>query len=179
MKKLFDKIIFVFLLLGCVGSKKNFYLPFSKNQESKLIQSWNGPYGHTGHLQYAYDFIMPIGTPVLAAHAGRVVKVEEQYEDNNKTPGKENFVIIDNGNKTYSRYYHLTKNGVLVQVGDKVKINDTIALSGNTGASAGPHLHFDVTKGCYDWGCQTIAFRFKNTSENPLTAGKTYKPLKR
>lgn len=151
-------------------------MPFAKEQTSKLIQGWNGKYGHVERLQYAYDFIMPIGTAILAAHSGTVVALEESYDDNTRTPGKENYLIIDHGNKTYSRYYHLTKNGVLVEIGDKVKTNDKIALSGNSGASGGPHLHFDVTKDCFNWGCQTIEFKFKNSTENPLQAGKTYSP---
>ncbi len=162
-------------LSGCTSSKK-FFLPYSSQQDSKLIQGWNGKYGHVEHVAYAYDFLMPIGTPVLASHKGTVISVEQSFEDNTKTPGKENFVIIDNGNNTFSRYYHLTKNGVRVKVGERVKVKDTIGFSGNSGASGGPHLHFDVTKDCYNWGCQTIQFEFKNAIENPLQAGKTYSP---
>jgi len=47
------------------------------------------------------------------------------------------------------------------------------ARGGDSGASAGPHLHFDVTKECFDWGCQTIKVEFENVKENPLKAGLT------
>lgn len=167
------------IISSCAANKRIFYLPISNEQNSKLIQGWGGPYGHVGHLQYAYDFIMPIGSPVLAAHNGTVIALEERYDDNTKTPGQENFVIIDHGSGTFSRYYHLTKNGVLVEIGHQIKINDTIALSGNSGASGGPHLHFDITKDCYSWGCKTIEFKFKNSSENPLQPGKVYTPDKK
>ncbi len=46
----------------------------------------------------------------------------------------------------YSRYYHLSKDRVLVNVGDNVDKAQVIGLSGNTGYSSGPHLHFDVVQ---------------------------------
>ena len=45
---------------------------------------------------------------------------------------------------------------MLVSVGQRVPAGQEVGRSGDSGASAGPHLHFDVTRGCPDWGCQTI-----------------------
>lgn len=109
---------------------------------------------------------MPIVSPVIAARDGEVIKVEERNLDGTRVLGEENVVIIKHSDGTFARYFHPTKPGALVSTGDKVAQGTRIALSGNSGASAGPHLHFDVTKGCFEWGCQTIKIDFSNVKEN-------------
>ncbi|MBB3189719.1 peptidoglycan DD-metalloendopeptidase family protein [Halomonas cerina] len=81
------------------------------------------------------DFAMPIGTAVDAPANGRVEKVGHH-------PAAGRYIVIrhDNGYKT--RYLHLSKP--LVKRGDRVAMGDKIALSGNTGRSTGPHLHYEV-----------------------------------
>jgi len=155
-----------------------YILPYPTASSCKLLQGHNGPYGHTGAVEFAYDFQMPIGSPVNAARDGEVVSVVEKNNDGTRVPGEENVVVIKHSDGTFGRYYHLTKQGALVSVGDKVKQGDRIALSGNSGASAGPHLHFDVTKECFEWGCQTIPIQFVNSKENPLKASSVYEALK-
>ena len=149
-------------------------LPFTVGDSARLIQGNNGPYGHTAHAAFAFDFIMAIGTPVTAARAGRVAATENRFQDGTRKPGEENFVIVQHDDSTFGRYYHLTHDGALVAVGAMVAAGDTIGQSGNTGASAGPHLHFDVTAGCYRWGCQTLAIRFINAGSDTLVQGRTY-----
>jgi murein DD-endopeptidase MepM/ murein hydrolase activator NlpD len=78
---------------------------------------------------------------------------------------------------TFGRYYHSTRGGVLVTAADRVQRGDLIGRSGDTGASAGPHLHFDVTRSCPEWGCQTVPIAFSDTNENPLRAGSSYTAL--
>jgi len=155
----------------------SYQLPFPVGDSAKLIQGNNGPYGHTGAAAYAFDFIMPIGSAVTAARSGRVYATESRYVDNNRNPGQENYVVIQHSDGTFGRYYHLTQGGALVQVGATVTRGDTIARSGDTGASAGPHLHFDVTKGCAEWGCQTIRIQFDNAGADSLVQGHIYKAL--
>ncbi|HEY6249824.1 MAG TPA: M23 family metallopeptidase [Candidatus Angelobacter sp.] len=154
-----------------------YLLPFPIGAKVYVLQGNNGPWGHTKEIAYAYDFKMPIGSDVCAARSGAVVKTETRFIDGNRTPGQENFIFIDHGDRTFSRYYHLTKDGVLVKVGDHVQAGDKIGRSGNTGASAGPHLHFDVTEKCPEWGCQTIPVEFSNAAQNPLQADKEYQAL--
>jgi murein DD-endopeptidase MepM/ murein hydrolase activator NlpD len=149
-------------------------LPFPAGDSARLVQGNNGPWGHSGAAAFAFDFVMPIGSPVTAARPGRVFATESRFVDGNKTPGQENFVFIRHDDGTFARYYHLTQNGVLVTVGSAVARGDTIARSGNTGASAGPHLHFDVTRGCAEWGCQTIPVRFINAGADSLIEDRTY-----
>ena len=81
------------------------------------------------------DFAMPIGTPVQAPANGRVEKV-----GNHPAAGRYIVIRHDNGYKT--RYLHLSKP--LVSNGQRVSMGDRIALSGNTGRSTGPHLHYEV-----------------------------------
>jgi len=154
-----------------------YLLPYPVGDSARLVQGNNGPYGHTGHAAYAFDFLRPIGSAVTAAKAGRVVAVENRYVDASRKPGEENFIVVQHADSTFGRYYHLTNNGALAQVGTLVAAGDTIGRSGDTGASAGPHLHFDVTTGCYRWGCQTVPIGFLNSSGDSLQQGKTYRAL--
>lgn len=145
-----------------------------KPERTNFFKATKVPGGHQGHCSFAYDFQMPIGTPVHAARSGKVVHVEQSHKDATRKPGEENVVVIQHDDGTYARYYHLTQNGAKVAVGKDVKQKQLIALSGDSGASAGPHLHFDVTKECFKWGCQTIKMEFHNTKQNPLKAGEFY-----
>ncbi|HEY1844565.1 MAG TPA: murein DD-endopeptidase MepM [Buttiauxella sp.] len=81
------------------------------------------------------DFAMPQGTPVLSVGDGEVVMA--------KRSGAAGYIVAVRHGRTYTtRYMHLKK--LLVKPGQKVKRGDRIALSGNTGRSTGPHLHYEV-----------------------------------
>ncbi|MCS7239684.1 MAG: M23 family metallopeptidase [Candidatus Bipolaricaulota bacterium] len=88
------------------------------------------PSFHTG-----IDIAVPEGTPVRAAAAGTVSFAG--WEE-----GFGLLVVIDHGDGYKSYYGHLSK--LLTSTGQKVLAGETIALSGNTGLSTGPHLHFEV-----------------------------------
>jgi murein DD-endopeptidase MepM/ murein hydrolase activator NlpD len=95
-----------------------------------LTQSYHP--GHNG-----LDFGMVVGTPVEATMDGKVT-----YAGWNNQ-GYGNLVIVENGDyKTY--YAHLSS--IPVSVGDSVTAGTTIGLSGNTGNSTGPHLHYEIRK---------------------------------
>lgn len=81
------------------------------------------------------DFAVPVGTPVLSVGDGEVI-----ISKYSKIAG--NYVCIKHNNQCVTRYMHLNK--VLVKLGQKVIQGQQIALSGNTGRSTGPHLHFEV-----------------------------------
>lgn len=95
---------------------------------------------------HAWDFAMPVGSDVLAARAGRVVRVVDEH-DGNGTDRPNNLVHIDHGDRTTGRYLHLQKGGARVKVGDVVRQGQLIAKSGNVGRSMLPHLHFEVRRG--------------------------------
>jgi murein DD-endopeptidase MepM/ murein hydrolase activator NlpD len=152
----------------------SYLLPFPVGESAQLIQGNNGTFSHFGPAAYAFDFRMTIGRAVIAMRAGQVIAVEERYIDGNRTPGQENLVFLRHDDGTFARYYHLTTNGALVTLGQRVAAGDTIGLSGDTGYSTTPHLHVDVTRGCVGWGCQTIWIRFQNAGADTLVAGRVY-----
>jgi murein DD-endopeptidase MepM/ murein hydrolase activator NlpD len=88
-----------------------------------------------GAMHEGLDFVADIGTPVVAA-AGGVVVVADKH------PQYGNMIEIDHGNNFTTRYAHLSK--MAVKEGQVVKRGKEIGLSGNSGRSTGPHLHFEV-----------------------------------
>ncbi|BDX07405.1 M23 family metallopeptidase [Planctobacterium marinum] len=152
--------------------KSLYQLPYQKGETFEV-------YAATSHYRkanqgvglYAIDFPMPIGTKIVASRAGEVVALREEFKDNNGVDLQENFVFILHDDGTVARYFHLTYNGVLVSLGEMVEAGQIIALSGNTGQSGGPHLHFDVQQcgpnlppGYNKLPCgQTVPVVFNNT----------------
>ena len=93
------------------------------------------------------DFAAPKGTPVIATGDGRVTRVAVH-----RYAGK--YLVIDEFGPYSTRYLHLSK--ILVHKGQHVKRGQVIALSGNTGRSTGPHLHYEL--------------HIKGKPVNPMTA---------
>lgn len=89
-----------------------------------------------GRYHGGVDFPCPVGTTVVAAGSGRVI-----FSGWNPG-GYGNLVMIDHGNGLVSLYGHNSR--VIASVGDSVAKGQTIAKSGNTGRSTGPHVHFEV-----------------------------------
>lgn len=83
------------------------------------------------------DIAVPVGTPVKSAEGGTVL-----FCGDGGTYG--NLVKIDHGNGIVTAYAHLSE--ITVEEGQIVGANTQIALSGNTGRSTGPHLHFEIVK---------------------------------
>lgn len=86
---------------------------------------------HTG-----IDMVVPTGTPIRAALGGTVTV--SKYN----VGGYGYYVMIDHGNGLATLYGHCSKP--LARVGQTVQAGDIIALSGSTGRSTGPHLHFEL-----------------------------------
>ena len=87
--------------------------------------------GHTG-----MDLAVPTGTPIRTALPGTVTV--SKYN----AGGYGYYVMIEHGNGIATLYGHCSK--LLARVGQTVQAGDIIALSGSTGRSTGPHLHFEV-----------------------------------
>lgn len=122
-----------------------YHLPFSKNISYKLHQGYNGSFSHQN--ENALDFTMPVGSLVTAARAGVVIQVIDNNNENclsKSCMDFNNYITILHSDGSYAKYVHLDHNGAKVKVGDIVEQDDIIALSGNTGFSSGPHLHFEV-----------------------------------
>ena len=127
------------------GDDYSYSLPFQKNQSFTVHQGYNGNFSHQN--ENSLDFTMPIGTEILAARDGVVVKVVEN--NNQACPERScaqfnNYITIYHNDETFASYVHLRQNGAVVQEGDFVKENALIGYSGFTGFANGPHLHFMV-----------------------------------
>ncbi len=129
------------------SAETRYRLPFREGEAYRVVQGYNARWSHHGQDRYAVDFAMPEGTPVCAARDGVVVDLMESSEvggPDRKYKDQANFVSIAHDDGTIGEYLHLKRDGVLVEVGAKVKAGQPIALSGNTGYSTVPHLHFGV-----------------------------------
>jgi murein DD-endopeptidase MepM/ murein hydrolase activator NlpD len=91
-----------------------------------------------GRMHCGQDFYVPYGTRVYATGDGKVASAGDN------SGGFGNVVIIDHGNGLRSYYAHLSE--ISVSVGMNVKRGDKVGLSGNTGTSSGPHLHYQINK---------------------------------
>lgn len=125
------------------------YLYPLQTSDLRIEQGYGGDYSHQdAQNRHAVDFAAEIGTPVLAARAGTVMQVEGDFDkaglNAEKYAGRANFVRIVHDDGTMAVYAHLKADGVLVRVGQRVRKAQVIGLSGNTGYTTGPHLHFVV-----------------------------------
>lgn len=87
---------------------------------------------------------MAIGAPVYAALDGVVTEVHDGEDDMSVTNTDKpfNYVFIDHGEDQGTFYLHFKRNSIIVQVGQQVRAGQQIALTGSSGNSSGPHLHF-------------------------------------
>ncbi|WP_330746887.1 M23 family metallopeptidase [Chryseobacterium sp. CP-77] len=155
-------------------------LPFKKGKSFNIYQGYNGTFSHQN--ENSLDFTMPEGTEVIAAREGLVTDLVSTSDIGCPTRScvdKANYITVLHPDGTFAQYYHLKQNGVKVHIGDQVKKGDVIGLSGNTGWSKGPHLHFV----CYlprvenDKYRETIKTLFRTGDGNKneyLTEKKTY-----
>jgi murein DD-endopeptidase MepM/ murein hydrolase activator NlpD len=107
-------------------------------------QQTRGVKGHDG-----YDWVMPIGTSLLAVADGRVVRAEQEAVTCGAKPGPGARVVIIESRASSTDtlraiYGHLDR--IDVKQGDIVHAGDVIGTSGNTGCSTAPHLHFSVAR---------------------------------
>lgn len=117
----------------------------------RIQQAWGGAFSHGDEEnRHAVDFAVPSGTAVLAARDGVVMQAEAGFpeaspgEDEDELVARANFIRILHDDGTMALYAHLQTGGVLVRLGQHVRRGQVIGLSGNTGRSTAPHLHFVV-----------------------------------
>jgi murein DD-endopeptidase MepM/ murein hydrolase activator NlpD len=121
-------------------------LPYEAGNSYFLIQAYQSNLSHKG--EYALDFKMKEGTKICAARSGVVVSTREDSDKGGLKPemlSEGNYIIIEHADGSQAHYWHLQKDGVLINEGDTVKQEQVIGLSGNTGYSAFPYLHFEVS----------------------------------
>ncbi|GAB2840105.1 M23 family metallopeptidase [Ferruginibacter profundus] len=139
-----------------------YHLPYLKDTKHLLVQGYFSRYSHKERA--ALDFKMKRGTAICAARDGVVVRVKEDGNKggwNKKYRPYGNVIVIQHADGSRAGYWHLQFNGALVNVGDTVKQDQPIGLSGKTGYTLFPHLHFIVWRfdGKGQW--QQVGTRFK------------------
>lgn len=147
-----------------------YYMPFQEGEEHRVNQGYNTRFSHKGWTKYSVDIGMPIGTPVCAARDGTIVDIVVKHSHGGRSRRYRdcaNYITVSHADGTFSQYVHLKKGGSLVNLGDKVKAGQPIGLSGNTGWTSGPHLHFMAFKPIY-MGRMTFPTQFLGTDSNPF-----------
>ncbi len=139
---------------------------------------------HQGIEQYAWDFGLPLHTRVLASRAGTVTLAATYSPPGsgcfdgcpNDKGGSDleqeacctvclyvaNRINIAHTGGDISSYSHLSE--VLVEEGQHVEAGDLIGYSGTSGCSTGPHLHFQIMRGCDDGYCQSVPLKFDDAA---------------
>jgi hypothetical protein len=115
-------------------------LPYASGNSYRVLQGYGSRFSHTGLEAFAVDFDMPEGTPVHAARAGVVARIEESHSIGCWEDGcgrYSNYIVILHDDGTTGEYYHLQKDGALVEIGESVARGQKIGLSGNTGHTHG------------------------------------------
>ena len=101
------------------------------------------PGGH--QTTFAYDFDHAMGDPITATRAGRVTFTANDFpDDGNAANAGGNSVWVLHSDGTVAAYFHMNQGSVMVAVNQDVLPGDILGLAGNSGASSGPHLHFQV-----------------------------------
>ncbi len=113
-----------------------------RNKDLKRVASGYGyrkdPFTKKPRMHWGMDFTAPRGTPIYATGDGIVKRAD------NRAAGFGKHIRIDHGFGYVSLYAHMSK--YKVKRGQKVKRGEIIGYVGNTGRSAGPHLHYEIFK---------------------------------
>jgi murein DD-endopeptidase MepM/ murein hydrolase activator NlpD len=123
--------------------------PFAPGSTFGIAQAFGGLASHTdAQNYYAIDIVMPEGTPVLAARDGVVMTLDNDFYgaglDMARYGDRANNIRVVHADGSMAVYAHLKLESSRVHVGQHVQAGQVLALSGDTGYTTGPHLHFCV-----------------------------------
>ena len=126
-------------LIGRLSSKRNYQSTGRFIWPVPRMQRISSFYGKRGkRIHHGIDIPAPIGTEVIASDGGEVIY------SGNRLRGFGKLVVIAHDNDYYTVYAHNSK--LIKKRGQRVRKGELIALSGNTGRSFGPHVHFEIRK---------------------------------
>lgn len=117
-------------------SSRAFNRPVNSNRITSGFGYRQNPLTGRYSLHAGLDIGVAVGTPVHTVAPGIVSRVVF----NDRLAG--NFIVIDHGNDFESRYLHLSE--IVVKEQQQISAGQVIGLSGNTGRSTGPHLHYEI-----------------------------------
>jgi len=143
-----------------------YYVPLECGKSAKISQGNFGSFSHQGKAKYAFDFSIPVGTPMTAMADGTVIHLYDQTGPGDPCydgGGSEcfpyaNLVVLLHGDGTATLYKHLSK--VKVSMGQVVTRGTVVGLSGSTGYSTGPHAHVMRMEDCGTYNCQSVPLSF-------------------
>jgi murein DD-endopeptidase MepM/ murein hydrolase activator NlpD len=150
-----------------------YLLPIPANKYFVISQAFLGEATHASHVQshYAVDIPMPVGTPIHATRSGVVMDVSGDFfegGESEKMLEQANFVRILHDDGTMAVYAHLELETVRYPIGKRIKRGQVLGLSGNTGYTTGPHLHFVIQKN-FGMELRSIPFEFEGPNGLPFT----------
>jgi murein DD-endopeptidase MepM/ murein hydrolase activator NlpD len=152
-------------------------IPYLEGEQYGIGQAYGGRFSHfMKGKTHAIDFTMDVGTPICAARDGLVLDVKEDSDRRGKTYKSQehgNYIVIYHEDGTMANYFHIKKNGSKVKVGERVVAGQVIALSGNTGWSSGPHLHFQVYSFNTEMEVKTVPTKFKSEDGGAIILQKS------
>lgn len=143
-------------------------LPWSAGVTRFVAQGNQGFTSHRGTHRFAWDFIMPNGTQLLAARGGQVSEVKDEWYGIGLNS---NFIAVDHEDGLRSVYAHIQFGSALVKVGEIVRQGQPIALSGMVGQTVFPHVHFYVTN---KEGTLSLPISFADVPGGVPLAGRCY-----
>jgi murein DD-endopeptidase MepM/ murein hydrolase activator NlpD len=129
----------------------HYLLPFPAGRRLQVAQAADGPLvtHNSENMRHAIDIAMPVGTPIRAARSGRMLDSRGWFGEGRPDGDyldRVNFVRILHPDGTWAMYAHLSTINPDLRPGDWVEAGTQIGLSGSSGFSSGPHLHFAVLK---------------------------------
>lgn len=147
-------------------ARHRYRLPFDRRVHWIVGQGVSTEGSHRGSNELALDFVMPEGTEVLAARRGRVARVVDGFTEcclPLERSLETNVVLVLHRDGTFATYAHL-RPGIPVKEGQRVREGELLGYSGNTGYSAMPHLHFQLSVRRPGSGFRSVSFRFGNAT---------------
>ncbi len=152
-------------------STSPYVLPYPVGTSYRMFQGNCSQLG--GHRDtFAYDFSHAMGDPVTVSRPGMVIIVNDNFSDDDHVEGHENNVFVEHADGTVVRYTHLMEGSAMVMVGQQVVEGDIVGLAGNSGNSAGPHLHFQLFQGRNFDKSNALPVAFRNAIGTTRASGE-------
>ncbi|MEM6646229.1 MAG: M23 family metallopeptidase [Bacteroidota bacterium] len=157
-------------------SSARYQWPFPEGRSYKVMQAYGGRFSHQSDFsRYAVDFALAVGDTVTAAREGVVIRVVEQHDrggNSRRYRPYANYVTLAHADGMMTQYVHLVQGGSFVAVGDSVQTGQPIGISGMTGFTSAPHLHFNTLRAVPE-DAASFPVTFEQMAGEALRSGMT------